>query len=96
MARVPVFGTPYRLNRRKVPLSLITTEGFKDLMEIGWQYEGIGWYSVPEQEGVPLYRQYNPYAATGSHNYTLSKGENDALVTMGWIAEGIGWYGVRQ
>ena len=66
------------------------------LVGAGWTYEGIGWYSVPEQEGVPLYRQYNPYAATGSHNYTLSKGENDALVTMGWIAEGIGWYGVRQ
>ena len=43
---------------------------------------------------MPLWRQYNPYATVGTHNYTTSKGENDALVSLGWHAEGIGWYGV--
>jgi len=62
----------------------------------GWKDEGIGWYSAPEDGGVPLYRQYNPNAKTGSHNYTTKKAENDALVRLGWKAEGIGWYGVAQ
>ena len=54
--------------------------------------EPTGWYS-DDDKGVPLYRQYNPNAATGSHNYTANKKENDALVKMGWQEEGIGWYG---
>jgi hypothetical protein len=45
---------------------------------------------------VPLYRQYNPYAVSGSHNYTTNKKENDALVKIGWIEEGIGWYGINE
>jgi hypothetical protein len=71
------------------------------LVSAGWKYEGIGWYS-DEAEGTPLYRQYNPYvdpnAATnnsGSHNYTTSRTENDALVRAGWKAEGIAWYGLK-
>ena len=36
------------------------------------------------------------YAATGSHNYTASKAENDSLVTAGWRAEGVAWYGVKR
>ncbi len=49
-----------------------------------------------DMEEVPLYRQYNPNAVSGSHNYTTNKKENDALVKIGWIAEGIGWYGVKN
>ena len=45
---------------------------------------------------MPVYRQYNPYAATGSHNYTLAKFENDALVAVGWNVEGIGWYALDE
>ena len=62
------------------------------LIKAGWVYEGIGWYSSDEKE-IPLYRQYNPNAKTGSHNYTTSKAENDMLVSLGWKEEGIAWYG---
>ena len=71
------------------------------LVEMGWSYEGIGWYSDDGQR-VPLYRQFNPnvdptasFNNSGSHNYTTSKDENDALVAQGWIAEGFAWYGLR-
>ena len=70
------------------------------LLNIGWQDEGIGWYSAEDGKGAPLsgakplYRQYNPNAKTGTHNYTVSKAENDYLAKIGWRAEGIGWYGL--
>ena len=43
-----------------------------------------------------LYRQYNPFAQTGTHNYTVSKSENDNLDSKGWNAEGTAWYGVEH
>lgn len=64
------------------------------LVGLGWNYEGIGWYS-DDAKGTPLYRQFNPNAVIGTHNYTYSKDENDFLVSLGWRAEGIGWYGVK-
>ena len=64
------------------------------LVEVGWSYEGIGWYS-DDNETTPIYRQYNPFAVSGTHNYTPSKFENDELVKLGWKEEGIGWYGVE-
>jgi hypothetical protein len=57
------------------------------LKNAGWKYEGIGWYSDYENKGVPVYRQYNPNAVSGSHNYTTSKTENDHLVA-GRMARG--------
>lgn len=70
------------------------------LVKVGWSDEGIGWYS-DDNQGLPLYRQFNPnvnpgasYNNSGSHNYTVNKAENDALVRAGWREEGIGWYGV--
>ena len=58
--------------------------------------EGVSWHSADAKaEGaVPLYRQYNPYAETGTHNYTADENENDTLVELGWEEEGIAWYGV--
>ena len=70
------------------------------LVDEGWRYEGVGWrsasdaYGTPVAGAVPLYRQYNPYATTGTHNYTTSPVENDHLVSVGWKEEGIAWYGV--
>ena len=61
-------------------------------MRADWRGKGIGWYS-DDSKTVALYRQYNPHARTGTHNYTRSKVENDWLVKLGWRAEGIGWYG---
>ena len=43
---------------------------------------------------MPLYRQYNPYAFSNNHNYTVSTDERDMLVGLGCIDEGIAWYGV--
>lgn len=66
------------------------------LVKLGWSYEGIGWYSAKPEQGVPLYRLYNPYAKVGTHHYTLSLSERDWLVPKGWKAEGIGWYAVKN
>ena len=63
------------------------------LVEMGWEYEGIGWYSDPAKT-IPLYRQYNPYAFSNNHNYTVSTDERDMLVGLGWIDEGVAWYGI--
>ena len=63
------------------------------LISVGWNDEGIGWYS-DDAQAVPLYRQYNPNAIAGSHNYTTSTVERDHLISVGWNDEGIGWYGM--
>ena len=70
------------------------------LISAGWRYEGVGWRSAsdsmgnPEPDAVALYRQYNPYATTGTHNYTASRDEVNNLVSVGWRAEGVAWYGI--
>ncbi|MBE6466799.1 hypothetical protein [Denitrobacterium detoxificans] len=63
------------------------------LVSLGWNYEGIGWYSDDAQT-VKLYREYNPNAQSGSHNYTTSLQEHKNLVKLGWHDEGTAWYGV--
>ena len=63
------------------------------LVSVGWNDEGVGWNSAGE-DGVALWRQYNPNATTGSHNYTTSTEERDFLIASGWQHEGIGWYGL--
>ena len=65
---------------------------YNALGRLGWRKEGVGWRSGGS---VKVYRQYNKYATTGTHNYTTSKAENDELVRLGWKAEGVGWYAVR-
>jgi len=95
--RAPKTGDPvYRLyNPNAGDHHYTTSEAEKDaLVKAGWNYESIGWYSDPDQ-GVALYRQYNPNAKSGSHNYTTNKDENDNLVKAGWKGEGVGWYGVE-
>ncbi len=78
------------------------------LVRVGWDYEGIGWYSAKPYSStpatsaasrqvtnysIPVYREYNPNAkAAGAHNYTISENENDVLVSLGWLDEGIGWW----
>ncbi|MDM8271911.1 hypothetical protein [Thermophilibacter provencensis] len=68
---------------------------YTSLQALGWRGEGVGWRSADAKDGVPLYRQFNPYATIGTHNYTTDKHENDELVKRGWRAEGIAWYGVK-
>lgn len=64
----------------------------KALIQIGWNDEGIGWYATNKNDGVPIYRQYNPNAKTGSHNFTGDVEEVKHLVKAGWKDEGIAFY----
>ncbi len=67
-----------------------------ELSKIGWKYEGISWYSLPANQGVKVYREYNPNAKmAGAHNYTTNKVENDYLVSIGWLDEGIAWWATK-
>ena len=61
------------------------------LIQIGWNDEGIGWYS-DDNMTVPVLRQFNPNNITGAHNYTTSSTERDYLVQNQWNDEGVGWY----
>ncbi len=65
------------------------------LVSLGWKYEGVGWKSSTSSKAVPVYRQYNPNAKTGSHNYTTSASEAQYLVSVGWKDEGTGWKALR-
>ena len=62
-----------------------------DLITLGWNHEGIGWYAPPTSQ-TPVYRLNNPFANGGDHHYTMSAEERDACVEAGWEYEGIGWY----
>ncbi len=59
-----------------------------NLVRLGWNYEGIGWYAP--KSGAPVYRLYNENA--GDHHYTTSAHEKDVLVNAGWEYEGVAWY----
>ncbi len=59
-----------------------------NLVKLGWNYEGIGWYA-PSKSATPVYRLYNKNG--GEHHYTASVTERDRLVSLGWNYEGIGW-----
>jgi hypothetical protein len=61
------------------------------LVKLGWTDEGIGWNSADEN-GRPVYRDYNPNAHANNHNYTANKKEHTALIGFGWNDESIGWY----
>ena len=66
------------------------------MTKLGWVYEGAALYAADE-EVVPVYRMYNPNATgVGSHHYTDSMGECNALQNFGWIYEGIAWYGLNN
>lgn len=67
------------------------------MIRVGWRDEGIGWYAAAQNSNgaIPVYRQYNPNAKTGAHNFTTNKNENDYLVKRGWHPEGIAWYALK-
>lgn len=64
------------------------------LVRLGWRDEGIGMYSA-DQDGMAVYRLYNPNAKIGSHHYTTNASERDSLVALGWKNEGVGFYGLK-
>ena len=57
------------------------------LVGVGWNYEGIGWYSSDSEGGTEVYRLYNPYDY--QHLWTTNKGEYDYLGSIGWNKEGV-------
>ena len=72
---------------------------YNELKDEGWIQEGSTW-SVPTEENwhgnrTPVYRLYNPNAASGAHHYTTDADEAEALAAAGWIDEGIGWTAVN-
>lgn len=56
------------------------------LVNVGWKYEGTGWYAPTSGSAV-----YRLYSGT-DHIYTTSTAERDWLRGQGWLYEGIGWY----
>lgn len=94
----------YRLYNKYVPGGdhYYTTdyEEYRSLIKAGWEGE----QTVMRVEDSPaesvdyknttvaVYQQYNPYATTGTHNYTTSTTENSNLKTAGWRTEGSVFY----
>ncbi len=69
------------------------------LVDEGWKFEGIAFYSASfdseneeESKVLPMYRQYNPNATTGTHNYTPDESEHKYLISVGWRGEGVAFY----
>lgn len=59
-----------------------------NLMRHGWKNDFIG-FPTAGQDGVPVYRVYNPNAISGAHYFTLNIKERDHLVHLGWQDEGV-------
>ncbi|WP_205247413.1 hypothetical protein [Enterococcus cecorum] len=55
-------------------------------------YVNAGFYGVPANQGIPVYRLYNPNSWRGTHHFTPIQAEKDMLVRLGWRYEGIGFY----
>lgn len=70
------------------------TNEYKELGIRGWRQEGKIWNAaLSSTSGAqPVYRLYNPHAATGSHHFTIDVNERNALVSYGWSDEGIAFY----
>ncbi len=64
------------------------------LRGIGWNYEGIGWYSDAADQ-IAVLREFNPYEEVGTHNYTADVHEDEYLGSIGWHREGVAWYATK-
>ena len=64
----------------------LTSEAI-NLINVGWNYEGVGW--VSPATGASVYRMYNPN--NGRHHYTPHVFEKNDLVKAGWKYEGVSW-----
>ena len=66
-----------------------------NLVDGGWILEGEVCKSAPKDDGVTIYRVYNPNATMHHHHYTNSLLEYTYLGTQGWHKEGVAWYGLK-
>ena len=63
------------------------------LVSIGWQAEGIAFYS-DDNQATPVYRLYNPNSY--DHMFTANIDEYYCLIQNGWNNEGIDFYAKRK
>ena len=61
------------------------------LVKAGWEDDMLSFPSAND-DGIPIYRLYNPNAKAGAHHFTVDGAERDMLVSVGWKDEGIGFY----
>lgn len=64
----------------------------KSLVRVGWNDEGIGFYSSIEKTPFQVYRLYNSYQEGSSHLWTIDHSEYSGLADLGWIQEGSAWF----
>ena len=69
---------------------------YDHLGSIGWRQEGVAFYSSEEEDGVPVYRLYNPWLTAGTHLFTTDEEEYDSLGGIGWKKEDVAWYGLNR
>ena len=62
------------------------------VLGVGLVAMGVGSVAVHADEGIGMYRLYNPNAKVGSHHLTPILSERDYLVSLGWHAEGVTYY----
>lgn len=77
----------YNKNAGQHHYTQLTSEAI-NLINVGWNYEGVGW--VSPSTGASVYRMYNPN--NGRHHYTPHAYEKDNLVKVGWKYEGVSWF----
>ena len=79
----------YRLYNPNSGLHHYTLSGGErdSLVELGWNNEGIAWYTSPNKSDPEVYRLYNKN--DGNHHYTVSSYERDSLIDAGWNYEGV-------
>lgn len=66
----------------------------KNLVRVGWAYEGLSWRNEDQAGRTPVYRLYNPNA--GDHHYTTNVNEYNGLRKLGWRGEGVMWYAPKD
>ncbi|EOH72855.1 NlpC/P60 family protein [Enterococcus malodoratus] len=77
----------YNKNDGQHHYAQLTSEAI-NLINVGWNYEGVGW--IAPSTGSSVYRMYNPN--NGRHHYTPHVYEKNELVKAGWKYEGVSWF----
>lgn len=68
---------------------------YDHLGSIGWNKEGVSFYSADSSTDKPIYRLFNRWLTQGTHLVTTDKGEYDHLGSIGWNQECIAFYGLK-
>jgi len=52
--------------------------------------------SASSEDGLPIYRLFNPYEQKNYHLFTASSAERDFLMSLGWKLDGIAWFAAAK